>query len=211
MLYSEVFKPQNTDAGFSDLQYLCNQIDKVEKRCDARTARGLIGSLPNELPLNELVKIVREYVEQNFISQGLCAIVAIHEGRNTQDTSRNNPHVHIIVSTRTVGPDGFNKVKDREHNEVKYIRIWRKRWADVQNRAYERNGLDVRVSHESLEVQGIRRKPVPHLTRMDWQREQRGERTPAGDKGRKIERRNKELTRQRQLKREHFREIELTR
>jgi len=211
VLYYKIFQPPNAPPEYSDLQCLCDAINNSEKRRDARTAREFIGSLPNELPLYELTKIIREYINQSFISQGLCAVAAIHEGRNKDDPFKNNPHTHIIVSTRAVGPNGFSKMKDREHDKREYIRIWRKSWADVQNYAYERNRLDIRVSHESLEVQGICRKPVPHLTRMDWQREQRGERTPAGDKRREIERRNKELTRQRQLKREHFREIELTR
>ena len=53
------------------------------------------------------------------------------------------------------------------------------------------SGLSVRVSHESLERQGIDREPVNHLSRMDWQRERQGERTRSGDKRREIQRRNK--------------------
>ena len=65
------------------------------------------------------------------------------------------------------------------------------KWANVQNEAYARCGLDIRVSHESLEVQGINRVPTIHLSRIDWRKEQRGERTPAGDRKRAIERENK--------------------
>ena len=67
-----------------------------------------------------------------------------------------------------------------------YVEIWREGWANIQNRAYERNGLDIRVSHESLEVQGTCREPIPHLSRIDWQKEERGERTPAGDRKREV-------------------------
>ena len=62
--------------------------------------------------------------------------------QNTLDPSRNNPHVHIIVPTRSVGEDGFSERKDREHDKRKYVTIWREQWATVQNRAYERNSLD---------------------------------------------------------------------
>ena len=93
-----------------------------------------------------------------------------------------------------------------------YINIWREQWALVQNRAYERNGLDIRVSHESLEVQGIRdREPIIHISRIDCQREMAGERTPAGDRKRAIKQRNAERIRQRQLDQERSREIELSR
>lgn len=201
VIYNKIYQPANAPPEFYDLQNLCDNIEKTEKRWDARTAREFKCSLPNELPLKEQIRIVSEFVINNFIEHGLCAIVAIHEGRNVDDPSRNNPHVHIIVPTRTVDSDGFSKKKDREHDKREYVVIWRKQWALAQNRAYERNGLDVRVSHESLEVQGIRdREPKIHISRIDWQRKKRGERTHADDKKRKMEKKreiNREVERDR--------------
>ena len=203
VLYCRIFQPANAPPDFYDLQYLCDKIDDAETRYDARTAREFKGSLPNELPLDEQIRIVEEFIRDNFTQDGLCAIAAIHEGKNEDDPTRDNPHVHIIVPTRTVGPDGFSKKKDREHDKYKYIGIWREQWALVQNRAYERNGMDISVSHESLEVQGVRdREPTIHLSRIDWQKEQRGERTRAGDKKREIEARNREREERRQRMRE---------
>ena len=211
VVWEKIFLPDNAPPKLRDPQQLCNGIEDAETRRDARTARQFIASLPNELPPGELVRIVHEFVEENFVSYDLCAIAAIHRGRNKNDPSRNNPHAHIIVSTRTVGPDGFCQKKDREHDKPKYINLWREQWAEVQNRAYERNRLDIRVSHESLAVRGIDRKPVNHLSRIDWQREQLGERTPAGDRRRAIKARNKELSREHQLEREQELDIELSR
>lgn len=199
VLYCHIFLPKGTPIEFNDLQYLCDKMEEAEKRSDARTARYFIGSLPNELPKYELSRIVREFCEANFCAYNLCAIAAVHEGRNEDDPSKNNPHAHIIVSTRTVGPDGFNKKKDREHNQRKYITIWRSQWSQVQNRAYKRNGLDIRVSHEQIEVQGKQREALPHLSRIDWQKERQGERTRAGDERRCVERRNQERNQQRSL------------
>ena len=126
--------------------------------------------------------------------------------------SKNNPHVHIIVPTRSVETDGFSKKKDREWDNKKYIGIWREQWAIVQNRAYERNGLDIRVSHETLEVQGKKdREPTIHLCLADFQKEKRGEHTIAGDRKRAIAARNNERIRQRQLEREHSLSYELSR
>ena len=212
VLFCHIFQPDGVPSHFHDLQQLCTEIDKSEIRYDARTARELVGSLPNELRLQELIQIVSEYVNRNFVEYRLGAIAAIHEGRNEKDPSRNNPHVHIIVPTRTVGPDGFCRTKDREHNKREYINIWRREWADVQNRAYERNQLDIRVSHESLEVQGKRdREPTIHLSRIDWQKEMKGERTLAGDRKRAIKKRNEERIQQRQLEWERRLEMELSR
>lgn len=207
VVWQKIFLPGNAPAEFRNIQHLCNKVDEVEKRKDARTARQFIGSLPNELPPGELVRIVHEFIENNFVSYGLCAIAAIHRGLNRADKSRNNPHVHILVLTRTVGPGGFSEKKDREHDKRKYIRTWREQWAEVQNRAYERNRLDIQVSHKSLKVQGkCDREPTRHLSLADWQREKRGERTFAGDRQRAIEVHNRE--RQRQLEEERSLDIE---
>ena len=191
VLNCRIFLPPHAPPDFHHLQELCDAIEAAEVRWDARTAREFKGSLPNELPLYELQQIVSAYINENFVACDLCAIAAIHAGRNPTDHTRDNPHVHIIVPTRTVSETGFSKRKDREHDKRAYIHLWREQWATVQNRAYERNGLDIRVSHESLQVQGNDRLPTPHLSRIDWKKEQRGEHTPAGDRKRFVEAQNK--------------------
>lgn len=212
VVWQKVLLPDNTPPQFRELQHLCNEIDRAENRWDVRTARQFIASLPNELPPGELIRIVYEFILGNFLLYGLCAVAAIHRGLNLADLSRNNPHVHVIVPTRTLGPNGFSRLKDREHDKRKYITIWREQWAEVQNRAYERNELDIRVSHESLEVQGKRdRDPTIHLSRIDWQKEQRGERICAGDRKRAIAARNKDRDCKRQLVQERELDIELFR
>lgn len=212
VLSCKVFLPPGVPREYDDLQFLCDEIDLAEVRYDARTARELKGSLPNELPVHEQVRIVSEFVTENFVSRGLCAIAAIHEGRNEADPSRNNPHAHILVPTRTIGRDGFSEKKDRESDKRDFLNAWRESWATVQNRAYERNGLDVRVSHDSLEVQGVRhREPTIHLTPADWQKEKRGIRTSAGDRKRAIQECNEEKMRKRERSRERSLEVELSR
>ncbi len=125
VLYRHIFQPSGAPSGFYDLQNLCDEIEDAEVRYDARTAREFIGSLPNELPIRELIWIVSEYINRSFVDHDLCAIATIHEGRNETDPSRNNPHAHIIVPNRTVGPDGFSEKKDREYDKRKYVNVWR--------------------------------------------------------------------------------------
>ena len=209
VLQYKIFLPDNAPPEFNHLQSLCNAIDKAEHRYDARTAREFKGSLPNELPFLEQFQIVKDYIDNNFVSYDLCAIAAIHEGKNEADPKKNNPHVHIIVPTRSVTLAGFSKKKNREWDKRKYICIWREEWANEQNRDYERNGMDIRVSHESLEVQGKNREPTIHLNRIDFQREKLGERT--ADEKRAIKARNEERIRQKQLEEERDLEMELSR
>ena len=196
VLYHGVFLPDNSPDNFLDLQSLCQHIDAAEVRYDARTGREFVCSLPNELCLDNLIDIVQEFASENFVNHNLAVIAAIHSGTNPSDPSLNNPHAHIIVSTRTVTPDGFNKHKCRDFDRKSDIVRWRYEWAKILNRAYERNGLDIKVSCESLKKQGIDREPVNRLSFADWQREKRGIQTEAGDKRRQIIEKNQERTRQ---------------
>lgn len=198
VIYHRIFLPKNAPDEFKDLQTLSDKLDAAEIRKDARTGRCFIGSLPNELPPSDWIRIVSEYIEDNFRKYGLCAIAAIHRGENKVDPSRNNPHVHIIVSTRTVDANGFSKKKAREFDTRAYLLLCRESWADVQNRTFERNGLDIRVSHESLKKQGIDREPKKHLSPFDIQKEQRGEHTRAGDENRMIQMLNQNHVRQKE-------------
>lgn len=170
VLFHGIFLPPDAPTEYLDLQTLCTRIDKAEKRRDARTARTFICTLPNELPLPELIQIVKDFIGEHFTQHGLCAIAAVHAGINSEDPKRNNPHVHILVSTRTLGPDGFSKKKNREQDRKELVRIWRESWAQLQNQAYKRNGLELTVSHESLAAQGIDdREPRRHVHHIQWQ------------------------------------------
>lgn len=196
LVQCRVYLPPSSPNALRDLQCLCDELNKAEKRKDARTGRLFICSFPNELVPGEWAKIVKDFIEENFVAKGLCAVAAIHRGTNRDFPSKNNPHVHIIVSTRTVGPEGFNPQKDREHDKRCYIEIWRRAWAEVQNRAYERCHIEKRISHESLRVQGIDRKPLRHVNYVDWQRAERQRRIQ--EKERELARleRNRELSRE---------------
>ena len=198
LVQCRVYLPPSAPNALRDLQCLCDELNKVEKRKDARTGRLFICSLPNELMPGEWARIVNEFIQENFVSQGLCAVAAIHRGKLPSNHPKSNPHVHIIVSTRTVGPEGFNPKKDREHNQRSYIEIWRRAWARVQNRAYEGCHVKRRVSHESLRVQGVERKPTRHVSYVDLQRGERQRRIQAKELARELARleRNRELSRE---------------
>ena len=193
VLYSKIYLPSDAPEKFIDLQNLCSEIEKAETRCDARTARHIVASLPNELYVKDLVQIVDRFVESNFLQCDFCVIAAIHEGKNDKDLSKDNPHVHLLVPTRTIGQDGFCKIKDREYNKRKYVNQWREHWAKEQNKAYERCNKPYSVSHESYAAQGkFYLEPTIHLSRIDWQKELEDEHTEAGDKKRAIKERNEQ-------------------
>ena len=105
----------------------------------------------------------------------MCADIAIHAGvlnKSRKPASikavnerKDNPHAHIIIPFRMVGKDGFHrtKIEGRYMNKREYLMIWRKEWARLQNREFERKGLTIRVSHESYKARGIEQEPTKHL------------------------------------------------
>ena len=187
VLYSKVLLPADAPTEFYNIQYLCNKIDEAEKRCDARTAREIKASLPNELSKEENIRIVNKFVARNILRRGLGAIVAIHEGRNEEAPEKNNPHVHIIITTRQITSDGFSRKKDRSIDKKAVLTRWREAWMEEQNHAYERNWLDIEISHASLKAQGIDRIPKKHISRIDFQKKQRLEQLLAKSKKRVID------------------------
>lgn len=171
VLYCGVLLPDTAPSDYRNLQFLCSKMELAEKRWDARTGREIKASLPNELPLQENIRIVKEYIQTNFLLRNLCVIAAIHAGENELDPRRNNPHVHMILSTRTLGMDGFSAKKDRTLDRTANMKPWREQWALVQNEAYKRNNLALHVDHESLEVQGIYRTPTRYLQQREWRKQ----------------------------------------
>ncbi len=81
----------------------------------------------------------------------------------------------------------------------------------AQNRAFKEKGLEMRVSHESLEVQGIDREPTVPLGRAATALERKGIQTEVGNRNREIEARIKgreediHLRRQKRRERGHDR------
>jgi hypothetical protein len=143
----------------------------------------------------------------------LCADIAIHKGllieskRNSSIEAvferQSNPHAHIILPFRTVNGCGFAKTKTqlRYMNRSSYLVQLRKEWARMQNREFIKLGLEIRVSHESYAVQGIKREPTKHLGSKVMALELKGIKTDRGDEYREILTRNKE----REIERMHTR------
>lgn len=146
VIWQGIFMPPNAPFEFNNLQILCNALEKAEKRSDARIARQYIASLPNELPREAIVEIAKGFIHANFVSEGLCVIAAVHEGRNLSDARDNNPHLHAIVSTRKVEPSGFSHKKYRVLDSKSHLIALRKRWTETQNKEYEKYHLPYRVS-----------------------------------------------------------------
>jgi len=154
VVHSEIVLPEGAPERFLDRSELWNAAELAEKRKDAQVAREFEGSLPRELDREAHILIAREYA-RGLAERGMCADVAIH------DRGDGNPHFHILATTRSVDADGFGQ-KNREWNDKALLERERERFAEIQNRALEREGREERVDHRSYEEREIERVPERH-------------------------------------------------
>ena len=140
---------------------------------DKRSYREIEFALPIELDTEEQKRIAQEFVRDYLPDKAYT--IAIHEP-NSRIKGEKNPHVHVMFSERIIDDrvrnmteeDFFKQRKVTIHGEIKGGSTKDRRWtklgnqelknlrqeiADRVNAAYERNGLDIRISAKSIEEQ----------------------------------------------------------
>lgn len=157
VLHSEILLPTTAPLEFLSREKLWNAVEKKETRKNSQTAREIEVALPRELSLEQHKKIVRDFIQKNFVDIGMCADFAIHTTKN------NNPHAHIMLTTREVDEDGFT-TKNRDWNDKELLKSWRKNWEVTINEELEKNQVEEKVTCESFETLGITDKqPQIHV------------------------------------------------
>ena len=187
--FSEVRLPGDAPSLLGDRQILWNAAEKAEARKDAVPAREILVALPHELGFEQRRDLVRDFVDRHVTSRGMIADIAMH--RPSQEGDQRNFHAHILVTTRTVSPDGFGR-KDPHWWSPQQVRDWRAAWAEIQNEHLRRHlGPNApQVSHQTLAEQGVDRTPTQHLGPAVTAMERKNERTDRGERNRDIEARN---------------------
>jgi len=189
VVHSEIMLSENAPREYMDRHTLWNTVEKGEKRRDAQTARTIDIALPRELDRQEQIEVMREYIKDNFVDHGMCADYSIH------DTGDGNPHAHIMLTMRHVTIDGFGG-KNRDWNDKILLEQWRENWANICNDRFEKKDLDERISHLSLEAQGIDREATIHVGVAGKHMEQRGLESDRARINREIIARNEALERE---------------
>lgn len=142
--HTEILLPPNAPSTFKDRATLWNSVELAEKSGNAQLAREIEIALPHELTIEQQIALTRAYIEQNFVSVGMCADFAIHnppvtddkhrpidiEGNPTNDPYKmtfRNPHAHIMLTMRPLNDRGEWESKSqknyicRKGNEEKSI------------------------------------------------------------------------------------------
>ena len=100
LVHQEIMLPTNAPTEWSDREKLWNAVEEAEKTKDSRLAREFVAALPIELSKDDWIDLLRRYINDNFVLEGMCADFAIH------DTDGHNPHAHIILTVRPLDENG---------------------------------------------------------------------------------------------------------
>jgi hypothetical protein len=128
-----------------DSTALWNEVEKVERQNNGQTARYFDVAIPAELNNDDKKKLVLEYCQKNFVDKGMIADIAFH------DLDSDNPHAHVMLTLKTIGPEGFGKKKKLERQ--KNVCFWRESWASMANSYLAAAGSSERIDHRSLQAQ----------------------------------------------------------
>lgn len=156
--HTEILAPEAAPEWTSDREKLWNAVEASEKRKDAQLAREVEVALPAELSREKQTELVRGFVKDCFVKEGMIADIAIH------DKGDGNPHAHVMLTMRDITPEGFGK-KNRGWNDGGLVEKWRGGWESRVNAALALEGVEARVDRRTLEAQGIERTPQIHAGR----------------------------------------------
>lgn len=157
VVFSEIALCANAPERFHDRETLWNSVQAIENKENSQLAREFEVALPLECNLDEWIEIGREYAAY-MKDQGMIADWSIHDPVDKKTGLRNNPHIHMMCTTRPLAKDGewASKMKkvykldengeripviDPETGEQKIGARGRKMW---QREVIERNEWDDR-------------------------------------------------------------------
>lgn len=100
LVWQQIFLPEYAPAEWSDRGTLWNAVEENEKTKDSRLAREFVVALPIEIGKAEWQNLLTDFIQDNFVADGMCADVCIH------DTDGHNPHAHIMVTVRPLAENG---------------------------------------------------------------------------------------------------------
>lgn len=223
LVHCEINLPEYAPEEWLDRAVLWNSVELNEKQKNAQLCRTLKAALPNDWSYELAEETVRDYVQRNFVSKGMCADWAIHDSVNQHGI--HNLHFHLMLTLRPVEENGKwgakqrkeyildkdgNKIRNKsgrgfksravdvnDWNEKGNSRKWRKDLTDTINVVNDRIGLPEYWEHRSFKELGLEQEPTRHLGPIASALERKGIRTEKGDANRAIMKHNQTLQRAR--------------
>ena len=215
LVFSKIFLPEHIPKEFSNREYLWNGVEKIEKSKNSQLARNLLFELPRELNEQERIKLISEFIEENFTSKGMIADCNIHNPMASDHEEQ--LHAHILITLREMDNEGKWKPKCRKEyildengekiklksgnyksrkvnlndwNEPDKAKEWRENFSKKANEYLEKNNFEKRVDHRSFERQGKEEIPTIHMGASASALERKGIETDKGNINREIKKHN---------------------
>ena len=82
-----IIAPNHAPKWANNREKLWNEVEKIEKSSRARLAKEINIALPIELNKDEQKSLLKQYVQENFVDEGMVADVAIHRDDNNNPCS----------------------------------------------------------------------------------------------------------------------------
>lgn len=102
LVWQEVFLPEYAPTEWQDRGVLWNAVEENEKTKDSRLAREFVPALPVELNKEQWQQLLSDFINEQFVADGMCADVAIHDPY----PPGHNPHAHIMLTVRPLDENG---------------------------------------------------------------------------------------------------------
>jgi Ti-type conjugative transfer relaxase TraA len=160
VVHSEVMLPEEAPEAWRDRERLWNDVEAFEVRKDAQLAREVEFALPREMTLAQGIELARDFVQSEFVDQGMVADLNVHW--DMAEDGMPKPHAHVMLTMRSVDENGFG-AKVRDWNRTEMVERWRERWAELANERLAELDIDARIDHRSFAAQGIGLEPQSQI------------------------------------------------
>ena len=214
VISKEIYLPDHAPEEYKDRKTLWNSVELFEKNSNAQLARNFIISLPKELNIEENKKMIEEYIQTNFVKEGMIVDLAIHDESRE---GNQNIHAHIMTIVRPINEDGTwgqkskkeyildekgekilnkngkpktRKVELTTWNDKGNVEKWRENFSDLCNEYLAKNKIEKRVDHRSFKRQNSDYLPTIHLGSAASAMERKGIETDKGNYNREIRKYN---------------------
>ena len=216
VVFTEILLPSHAPPEYKDRETLWNAVEQIEEHPKAQLAYSFDIALQNELTMEENIELARKFVQEQFVSRGMIADLAVHT-LDKKDGEHQNPHFHVLCPIRPLNKDGtwgkkqtreyildehsnripdgkgdyvFKAVPTTDWGKPETLEHWREEWAKLCNEKFKEKGLLEAIDHRSFERQGSNQIPTVHEGPNVRQMEAKGILTDKGDLNRWIRQTN---------------------
>lgn len=181
VVHSEILLPRGADKKYLDRETLWNAVEDSEKRSDSQLAKDHVIALPKELSREQHIEMAKQFAQEQFVKEGVAVDVNVHYH------SEDNPHAHLMTTTRVLDEQGFGKKATHLNpsfsgrGRVSADEQIRHQWADFQNQYFQQNNIGLEVTNNNGEFTS-----QVHLGAAS-QLEQDGVKTDKGDYNRLVQ------------------------